>query len=272
MLILCPEIRCLYRQTMDTTGLQAKILVSSVDGSFCNRTCMNMDDPRIVMVARCRKDARLCFKSEGPRKIYDDKKFTPESVRKDEAIPWAVGQFFYGGQRRDIRYKEVQDVLWQNGTKRKPLRLIVLAPQPYFRGGRKHYRDPAYLLVTDTKAPAEVLIRAYLDRWQIEYNHRDEKSILGVGEAQVWNEQSVKMQPAFHVAAYSALLMANVIAYKDMSHPDFGMGPRWRKVAKRNTCRALVGLLRATLFNDPERLSELGLKLPPMSEVLRHAA
>ncbi|MEN6489456.1 MAG: hypothetical protein ABFD66_11345 [Smithella sp.] len=260
------------RQSIDTAGLASKTMIMSCDGSFCNKTCMAIDDPRIVMVARCRKDAKLCLQSTALRKIYDDKKFTPEEIRKDESIPWMVKQFFYGGQWREIRYKEITNVLWENGTRRKHLRLIVLAPLPYFRGGKRHYRDPAYLLSTGLQVPIEVLIQAYLDRWQIEYNHRDEKSIVGVGQAQVWNGASVMKQPAFHVAVYSALLMANIIAYRDQAHADFGVRPRWRKEPKRNTCRALVGLLRASLLENPEPLSELGLTIPMISAILRQAA
>jgi hypothetical protein len=45
-----------------------------------------------------------------------------------------------------------------------------------------------------------VLLQAYFDRWGIEVNHREEKDILGVGQAQVWNEQSVSNVPALGVA------------------------------------------------------------------------
>jgi hypothetical protein len=38
----------------------------------------------------------------------------------------------------------------------------------------------------------------------------------------------------------------------DQPHPDFGVRPKWRKEPKRNTCRALVGLLRACLLENPE--------------------
>lgn len=259
------------RQSMDAMGLENKTLVMTCDGSFCNKTCMRIDHPRIIMLARCRRDAKLCFHSTKKRTIYSDKKFTPEEVRKDETIPWSSTLFFYGGKWREIRYKEVQNVLWESGTRRKKLRLIVLAPIPYVRGGKRNYRNPAYLLATDIKAPLEMLIQAYLDRWQIEYNHRDEKSILGVGQAQVWNEISVSQQPAFHVAAYSGLLLANIIAYRDKPHPDFGISPTWRKEPKRNTCRALVGLIRASLLENPE-LSELGLTIPMISAILRQAA
>ena len=140
------------------------------------------------------------------------------------------------------------------------------------RGGRRNYRDPAYLLATDLTVEVGILIQAYLDRWQIEYNHRDEKSILGVGEAQVWNENSVEKQPALHVAAYSALLWANQIAYGDKEHEDFGVRPSWRKKPKRNTCRALVGVLRATLLESPDQLEEMGMTIPIISAILRQAA
>ena len=260
------------RRSLDARGLASKTMIMSCDGSFCNKTCMALNDPRIVMLARCRKDAKLCRPSTSTRRVYDDRKFTPEEVRKDEKIPWLKKRFFYGGQWREIRYKEMENVLWENGTKRAPLRLMVLAPMPYVRGGKRNYRNPAYLLATNITVPTAVLIQGYLDRWQIEYNHRDEKSILGVGQAQVWNEVSVKKQPAFHVAVYSALLIANVVTYKDRIHADFGEAPKWRKAPKRNTCRALVGLLRGCLLERPEKLSELGLTIPMISAILRHAA
>ena len=66
--IFVSEIKQL-RSAVDDMGLQNKTIIMSVDGSFCNKTCMNINDPRIVMVARCRKDAKLCFQSSNPRKI-----------------------------------------------------------------------------------------------------------------------------------------------------------------------------------------------------------
>src|SRR5579863_4585956 len=122
------------REVVDAKGLAHKTMVISCDGSFCNKNCMRMNDPRIVMVARCRKDAKLCRPSTNPRHVYDSTKFTPEDVRKMESLPWLKTMFFYGGQWREIRYKEYVNVLWENGTKRLPLPLIVLAPLPYVRG------------------------------------------------------------------------------------------------------------------------------------------
>jgi hypothetical protein len=91
---------------------------------------------------------------------------------------------------------------------------------------------------------AASLLQTYLDRWQIEVNHRDEKDILGVGQAQVWSEQSVASQPAFAVAAYSLLLLAGLKAYGPGRSADFGKLPRWRKRARRASALDLITLLR----------------------------
>jgi len=261
------------RAELDRLGLQKKILIIVGDGSFCNRICFSTDVERAVMVARCRRDAKLCHQAPvESRRFYSETTFTPEDVRKDESISWKRGVFFFGGAWRELNYKEKPNVLWRNGTKRKPLKLIVLAPTPYWRGGKKNYRDPAYLLVTDNKVPVEVLIQGYLNRWQMEYCHRDVKSIIGVGQAQVWNENSVVKQPAFHVAAYSALVLAGIIAYGDRPHADFGTRPKWRKPPRRLTTRALVGMLRGELEDNPDCLKEYDIEVERAGAALRQVA
>ena len=108
-----------------------------------------------------------------------------------------------------MRYKEVCEVYWRTGCRRKDLRLFVLAPIPYtvpWPVPRKN-TDPAYLLTTDMLGTPREMVQAYLDRWQIEVNHREEKDTLGVGQAQIRSPRSVPRQPAFVVAAYSALLV-----------------------------------------------------------------
>ena len=261
------------RKTLDQLGYQDKNLLYTVDGSFCNKICFGIEDPRIHLIARCRKNIKLCFKSnEEGRRFYAKEKFTPEEVRQDESISWQTKQIFYGGEFRTIRCKEVNHVLWQGRAKRRSLRLIVIAPIPYIRAGRRNYRYPAYLLCTDTESDLQELMQSYFDRLPIEYNHRDEKSIVGVGQAQVRNEYSVWKQPALHVAAYSALLLASVIAYQDKHHRDLGEIPYWRSYPKRNTCRALVGNLRKNLLEEPAKIVELGLTPPIIAAILSKAA
>ncbi len=121
----------------------------------------------------------------GSRRFYGVEKFRPEQVRRDETIVWKTTKLFYGGKRRKIRYKEVNEVYWQGGARRTPLRLLVVAPTPYSKrlSSKMYYRQPAYLLTTDLASQARELLQIYFDRWQIEVNHREEKDTLGVGQA-----------------------------------------------------------------------------------------
>ena len=162
-------------------------------------------------------------------------KFTPEQLRQDESIAWHKVRIFHGGQWRKVRYKEVSDIYWQSGARQRPLRLFVVAPIPYQVPvrKRKYYRDPAYLLTTHLGGTPREMLQAYFDRWQIEvlttgeeegvilsgdkaWPSRlrwagEEKDTLGVGQAQLRSRLSVPRQPAFAVAAYSALLLAALL-------------------------------------------------------------
>ena len=95
------------------------------------------------------------------------------------------------------------------------------------------------------------MIRDYFDRWGIEVNHRDEKEILGVGQAQVWNEHSVAKVPALLVAMYSWLLLAGLECYGTKRTLDYEPLPKWRRAAKRPSCQDLVTLLRRQIVEHP---------------------
>src|ERR1700761_9332595 len=143
---------------------------------------------RTIIITRARKDLRLCCAHQGQvRRYYGTELFSPQSVYKDSTIPWKETKIFHGSKYRTIRFKEVGQVLWQRGGARRLLRLFVVAPVPYrkTKAGKINYREEAYLLCDDNMLSAKKLLQAYFDRWQIEINHRDEKSILGVGQAQV---------------------------------------------------------------------------------------
>jgi len=161
------------RQALDEAGGRAKLLVLALDGSFCNRTCFRAARHRTELIARARKDARLCWRAASPsRRFYALSSFTPEQVRQDESYLWKPTQIFYGGKRRRIRYQEVTQIYWRRGAGRIPLRLFVVAPTPYRKrkSSKLYYRQPAYLLSTDLRHSAPQLLQIYFDRWQIEVN------------------------------------------------------------------------------------------------------
>jgi hypothetical protein len=245
------------RQALDLSGAALKTLLLTVDGSFCNRTVLGLVLKGVEIIARARKDAVLCFAAPaGSHRFYDVNKFTPEQVRKDESIPWKETKIFYGGKRRRVRYKLLSDLYWQGGARKRPLRLLVVAPTPYRKrkSGRLYYRQPAYLLTTDLKGHPHTLLQIYFDRWQIEVNHREEKDTLGVGQAQLWNDTSVPKQPVLAVASYSALLLASLLAFGPERGDAYAELPRWRRNARRPSCLDLITLLRKEMVEYPELL------------------
>jgi len=263
------------RQTFDRAGAQKKVLVVVGDGSFCNRTVLAGIPDRVVLIARTRKDASLCFHApEGDRRFYAKDKFTPDQARLDESIPWRTTKIFYGGKRRKVRYKEVTGVLWQGGARKRPLRLFVIAATPYRKrkSGKLYYHHPAFLLTTMLEGSTRQLLQMYFDRWQIEVNHRDEKDTLGVGQAQMWNPVSVPKQPALVVASYSALLLAALKAFGPGRGEAYAALPKWRTSAKRPSCLDLSALLRKEAQQNPALLETLGFQISSNQMVAAAAA
>jgi hypothetical protein len=261
------------RLALSAAGASLKILVMAVDGSFCNRTVFGALVDKTEIIARARKDAVLCFRAlAGSRRFYDTQKFTPESVRQNDSLPWNTTKIVYGGKRRRVRYKVIPEVYWQGGARRRPLRLFVVAPTPYRKrkSGRLYYRQPGYLLTTDLRGSACTLLQIYFDRWQIEVNHREEKDTIGVGQAQLWNVVSVPKQPVLAVASYSALLLASLVAFGAERGAAYAPLPKWRRNAKRPSCLDLIALLRKEMVDHPELTADLHMQ--PTAERLAAAA
>src|SRR5262249_23169156 len=154
-------------------GAAHRPLLVPVDGSFCNQTFFKTPIPKVDLLARCRKDARLCFPAPtDSRRKYSLEVFTPEDVRKSDRLPWKQTRIYFSSKCRKLRYKVLDDVLWRRGAAIRLLRLIVIAPIPYKMSphSRTNYRDPAYLLTTDRNTSPKKLLQHYFDRWQIEVN------------------------------------------------------------------------------------------------------
>jgi hypothetical protein len=252
------------RASLDQAGALGKTLMIVGDASFCNRTLFRAALQRTEIIARARRDAKLCRPAApGSPCVYDPAKFTPEQIRQDEQVPWQKVSIFHAGHWRKIRFKQISGVLWQSGALRRPLRLLVLAPLPYYvpGRGRSHYRDAAFLLTTDLTGSPRELLQPYFDRWQIEVNHREEKDTLGIGQAQVRATASVPRQPAFAVAAYSALLLAALQAFGAGRDDHYEPLPKWRRRSTRPSCLDLVRLLRKEMAANPRLLEPFGFQI-----------
>ena len=117
------------------------------------------------------------------------------------------------------------------------MQIVAIGPLRYRKrkNGPYRYTKPAYLICTDSRVSVSKLIQAYFWRWGIEVNFRDEKQIMGLGQAQVRNPESVSTAPAVAVATYAALLLAGVRCYGFKAKPESCDPPIWYREKKKKT-------------------------------------
>jgi len=249
------------RRRLDAEGARERPLWLTVDGTFTNSAILKNLPDRTVLIGRIRGDAKLYRLPEpspagspgrGRRRVYGDRAPTPEAYRQDPDTPWETASLFAAGKRHLFRYKTLAPLRWRSAGAQHDLRLIVIAPLGYRlrKGSKLLYRQPAYLIVTDVHLPVDQILQAYIWRWEVEVNFRDEKTILGIGEAQVWSEESVEVAPAFFVATYAMLLMAAAEAFGVNGKPLVLPAPKWRRNHEkpRPSTQDLIQLLRWELW------------------------
>lgn len=246
------------RQWFNEHGAKDRTLWTVVDGSFTNETVMKSLPENTTLVGRIRSDAKLFHlpqqqQGKGRRRVYGEKAPTPEQLRCDENTPWQFIKVFYGGSVRELRVKQLAPLRWRTAGEQHTLQLLVIAPTRYRlqKNGKLLYRNPAYLICTDPNAPIQEVVQHYLWRWDIEVNHRDEKTLLGVGDAQVRTPRAVQNVTGCAVAAYAMLLIAAAQCQKDNLPWNHLPPPKWkRKESQRPTTMNLIHNLRYELWNQ----------------------
>lgn len=254
------------RHKIDALGGREKRLVFALDGSYCNRTVFKAELERTTIIARTRKDAKLCLPVREGRRRYSAQTFTPEQVLKDPARDWSEAEVFHGGRPRSVHYKEVNHILWRRGAATRHLRLIVVKPIPYrqTKVGRLLYREPAFLLTTDLSTEAARLLQIYFDRWQVEVAHRELKQNFGLGQAQVRVAASVARQPVLTAAIYSIIHFAALAEFGARRADVFGPIPKYQREKSRVSAADLIRYLRHEVVAHPELL-HLDLKITEQS-------
>jgi hypothetical protein len=251
------------RESLDQrTETSRRQLIVSGDGSYTNREVLSRMPERTTYIGRVRKDAKLHYplpapdgpapngKPVGRPRRYGPVAPTPEQILKDESIPVVRVKCFAAGQLREIPVKVLRTVYWRKAGVDMPLQIIVIKPLGYrLRNGSKLlYRQPAFLICTDPDLDLTALVQAYINRWEIECNHRDEKSLLGVAQGQVRNPDSVRRLPQLQVAGYSLLLLASLLSSGFQRTSDYLPLPKWRRKSIRPSLLDLLALLRDQIF------------------------
>jgi len=252
----------------------ARPLLVAFDGGYTNQTVLKHLPHHTTAIGRIRQDAKLLFppdpatrKGRGRRLGYGSPAPTPEQVRQDDS-PWQIFTFTHEGTTHQLRFKRRTGLMWRAAGAGKILQLIVIAPLAYRlrQGSKLLYRQPAFLICTDPDLAPPCLIETYLHRWGIEVNFREEKTLLGVGQAQVRSAQSVESAPAFSVAAYAFLLLATQRAGHDSS-PGRLPRPKWSQPspASHLSTQQALQQLRAEVWSRGLGLDHFSGFAPPPS-------
>ena len=234
-----------------------RVLIMSVDGSFTNGTTIKGRPSNTILIGRIRKDAKLYYLPDGslPRgrkRKYGAQAPTPEEIRQDNSIPYQTVSAYAAGKIHNFKIKTISPLRWRKAGGDLNLRLVVIAPLAYrlSKKARLLYRQPAYLICTDTNLAIESLLQYYLWRWGIEVNFREQKTILGAGQAQVRNQAAVENVPALLTAAYSALLIAAKRTFGQDFSPDATLPPpKWQNGKRKHmSTQNIVNHLKSELW------------------------
>jgi hypothetical protein len=213
-------------------------IVLTGDGSYTNKTFLRGLPEGCIYIGRTRKDNILHHLPEAPAigangrpPRYGKLAHAPEALRTDETIPWTNIEAFAAGKRHSFRIKTLGPLLWRKSGTDLPLRLLVISPLGYRlrQGSKMLYRQPAFILCTDPEMTVDKLLQYYLWRWGIEVNFREEKNLIGTGDAHVRTAASNQHLPAVTVAAYALLWVAALNARADGSTLSYLRPPKWRK-------------------------------------------
>lgn len=230
-------------------------LLIALDGGYTNRTVFKDIPEDTVLVGRIRRDAQLHAvpdqQSHGGRgrpRYYGDALPTPEQIRQDPSIPWQTVRAHAAGTIHEFEVKVLTPVRWKPAGSRD-LTLIVVRPLAYRprKGARLLYRNPAYLICTDPNTPVEQALQTFLWRWEVEVGFRDEKTVFGMGEAQVRTQAAAELVPTFVAASYALLHIGAALA--NIAQPELPL-PKWRcrQQPKRASTAQLVNRVRAELW------------------------
>ena len=265
-------------------------LIVTVDGGYANREVFRSIPQGTVLIGRIRKDAAIFAVPDaeatgrGRKRLYGMELPTPEEIRQNEQLPWQQVQAYAAGTVFSFDVKVLRPLRWKPAGG-QDMQLVVIRPISFrpTKWSPREYRNPAYLLCSDPDLPIEQLLQAYLWRWEIEVNFRDEKTIMGTGQAQVRTQAAVKNATAFAVATYAILHTAAInCGMKTTGLPL----PKWRKSNPPIRCSTnqLISRVRAELWakalgtnleafaNQPQKQQTLFNSKPQVESAVVYAA
>jgi hypothetical protein len=226
------------RDNLDADGFKNKPLILSVDGSYTNGTVLRKLPDNVDLIGRIRKDSKLYSlptmiqTGKGRKRCYGEQLPTPEQIRQSNDYPYQPVHAWAAGKMRTFEVKIIKNVRWRKSGN-KNLMLIIIRPVAYrlSKKSKLLYRDPAYLISTNQDMDIALQVQAYIRRWEIEVGFRDQKTLMGCGQAQIREKSAVEKVPAFISASYAMMLLASHKV--ELDKPQNLPGTKWYPNTKK---------------------------------------
>ncbi len=225
------------------------------DGGYTNASvCKNLPK-NTDYIGRLRKNAALFSPPEqqnqgaGRKRFYGDALPTPEEFRSSNQNDWREVSAATGNGNHAFKIKSYTGIRSKIAGEQN-LKMLIVQPLRYRLTSRSRllYRDPAYIICTNPDIPDKDILQYYLWRWEIELNFKDEKSLLGIHEAQIRTKASSDNFPAFVASVYSIFMLACKKCFGD-SHPV--SYPKWRttKTITRPSTASFIAKFRTEVIS-----------------------
>ncbi len=172
-------------------GVAARRVLLAIDSGYANATVLRDLPLSVEVLGAMRPDAALAL-AKGVATL------SPQSLAADATVPWARVTATLYGREQTVEYKTVQ-APWARVCGALSLRIVVV---------RCAVGDLPLRVFFGTDAAREVvaLLEGYaFTRWPIEVTFRDVKQWLGLAEAAVRQEASVRRVVPFVGMVYSLL-------------------------------------------------------------------
>jgi len=232
------------------------------DGAYSTAKLWADLPERVTLLARCPKNRALFAlpvpaTGRGRPRKYGERAKTPQAWLQ-ERTGWTEIRLPVRGRLVPCTYR-VEGPYLVKGAPAQPLMLFVVKGIDRIRNGRRIQRKPTLWLVSAVERddqwvlpfPANDLLAAAWQRWEIEVTHRELKTDFGAGESQAWSPNGTILSVQWRVWVWSVAVLAGYRVWGMTAGPLRSLG-RWWRGQRRWSFGTLWHGYRQELWGLPE--------------------